>query len=439
MKKSRKLMWKIFAFLIGFCSLLLIVLWLFETVLLGKMYEGIRKNEIKKAIALIEENIDSPNINQIIMGLADDSEIIVTPTHNFSPPKRPNPAGRSPIRQAITETRNFSTSDGRTHSFVFYAIISPVNATISTIKVQLYYVTGIMIFLSIILAFIIAKTVSKPIEKLNDGAKILASGNYDIRFSGKGYREIHELSDTLNYTASELSKVEELRRELMANISHDLRTPLAFIYSYAEMMHDFPDEITSEQTQVIMDETTRLSSLMGDIFDVSQLEIGTVGLDVKTYNITESISGTITRIAELVKKDGYKFIFEHSEDIYVNADEVKITQAFYNLLINAIHYSGSDLTIIVRQKVCDGFVRIEIEDHGEGIEEKNLPYIWDRYYKTDKKHRRAIIGTGLGLSIVKKIIEMHGGSYGVESQIGKGSVFWFSLKIQYLKTRAGRI
>jgi len=97
------------------------------------------------------------------------------------------------------------------------------------------------------------------------------------------------------------------------------------------------------------------------------------------------------------------------------------------------------LTIIVRQKVCDGFVRIEIEDHGEGIEEKNLPYIWDRYYKTDKKHRRAIIGTGLGLSIVKKIIEMHGGSYGVESQIGKGSVFWFSLKIQYLKTRAGRI
>lgn len=422
-------MWKIFAFLIGFCSLLIATLWIFETVLLDRMYQGIRKNEIKKAILLVEENIDSPNLNQIIMGLQDDLEIIVTPAHNFVPPKRPNPSGRPPIRQAITETKDFITSDGRIQSFVFYAIISPVNATISTIKVQLYYVTGIMIFLSVILAFIIAKTVSKPIEKLNNSAKLLASGDYNIHFSGKGYREIHELSDTLNFTASELSKVEELRRELMANISHDLRTPLALIYSYAEMMHDFPGEITKEQTEVIMNETTRLSSLVGDIFDVSQLEIGTMELNTKIYNITESIGETTSRISELVKKDGYKFTFEYTNDIYITADEVKITQAFYNLLINAIHYSGEDLTIIVRQKIINGRVRIEVEDHGLGIEEENIPHIWDRYYKTDKTHRRAIIGTGLGLSIVKKIIEMHGGNYGVESEFGKGSIFWFSLKI----------
>ena len=428
MKKPKKLMWKIFVFLIGFCSLLIAILWIFETILLDTMYEGIRKNEIKKAILLVEENIDSPDLNQIIMRLQDDSEIIVTPAHNFIPPKRPNPTSRPPMRQAITEMKDFTTSDGRTRSFVFYAIISPVKATISTIKVQLYYVTGIMIFLSVILAFIIAKTVSKPIEKLNNSAKLLASGDYNIHFSGKGYREIHELSDTLNFTASELSKVEELRRELMANISHDLRTPLALIYSYAEMMHDFPSEITKEQTEVIMNESTRLSSLVGDIFDVSQLEIGTMELNIKTYNITESISETINRIAELVKQDGYKITFERLDDIYINADEVKITQAFYNLLINAIHYGGEDLRIIVRQKLINGMVRIEVEDHGLGIEEKSIPHIWDRYYKTNKTHRRAIIGTGLGLSIVKKIIEMHGGDYGVESELGKGSIFWFSLR-----------
>ena len=429
MKKSKKLMWKIFAFLISFCGILLIILWIMETMLLDKMYESIRKNEIKKAMTLIEENIDSPDLKQIIMGLQDDSEIIVTPAHSFIPPKRPNPNDRPPPRQAITETRDFTTADGRIMSFVFYAIISPVNATISTIRVQLYYVTGIMIFLSVILAFIISKTVSKPIEELNSSAKLLANGDYSIYFSGKGYREIHELSNTLNYTTSELSKVEELRRELMANISHDLRTPLALIYSYAEMMHDFPNEITKEQTQVIMNETTRLSSLVSDIFDVSQLEIGTMELNIKTYNITESIGATINRMSELVRKDGYEISFEKERDIYIKGDEIKITQALYNLLINAIHYSGEGLSITVRQIVLNNRLRIEVEDYGLGIEEKNIPYIWDRYYKTDKAHRRAIIGTGLGLSIVKKIIEMHGGDYGVESELGNGSIFWFSLKI----------
>ena len=111
------------------------------------------------------------------------------------------------------------------------------------------------------------------------------------------------------------------------------------------------------------------------------------------------------------------------------ADKVKITQAFYNLLINAINYTGKDKSIKVRQTISDGSVRIEVTDTGEGIPEENLPYIWDRYYKVDKTHKRAVTGTGLGLSIVKKVIELHGGEYGVQSQVGMGSTFWFSLKM----------
>lgn len=429
MNKPKKLMWKMFIFLIGFCTILLSILWIMETMLLDKMYENIRKNEIQKAIVLVEENIDNPGLSEIILRLEDEYEILVTPAYNFIPPIRPGPADRPPFRQAITERRDFITADGRVITFVFYAIISPVNATIATIKVQLYYVTGIMLFLSVILAFIMAKTVSKPIEELNNGAKLLAHGDYNIHFSGKGYREIHELSDTLNYTASELSKVETLRRELMANISHDLRTPLALIYSYAEMMHDFPDEITTEQVQVIMNETTRLSILVSDILDVSQLETGITELDIENYNITKSIAATIARMSELVKIHDYEISFEKEKDIYIFADEGKITQALYNLLVNAIHYSGENYQIIVRQIEKNNHIRIEVEDFGLGIEEENISYIWDRYYKTDEAHRRAIVGTGLGLAIVKKIIEMHGGEYGVDSEVGQGSIFWFNLKI----------
>ncbi len=446
MNRPRKLMWKIFIFLIGFCVLLLAVLWILQTSLLETMYQNIRRDELKKAIVLIEENIDSPDLNEIIEDLQHDSEIFVSIANDSgmlnvpARQERGHGMGRNRIRQTITETEEFVRTDGTRVSYTFYAVISPVKATISTIKVQLYYVTGIMIFLSVILAFIIAKIVSKPIEKLNESAKVLATGNYDVSFSGNEYREIHELSDTLNYTASELSKVESLRRELMANISHDLRTPLALIYSYAEMMHDFPTEVNEEQTEVIMNEASRLSSLVNDILDVSQLESGNFALSKRVYNLTDSIEKTVNRVAEMVKKDGYKFEFIKDSDVFVNADEVKITQAFYNLLINAVNYSEEDLNITVNQRVVDGVrawsgesvnksVVLEIIDKGSGIEEKNIPHIWDRYYKTDKVHRRAIIGTGLGLSIVKNIIEMHDGEYGVSSEMGKGSTFWLSLPI----------
>jgi len=420
-----KLQWRIFSFLLGFCAFLLIVLWLMQTVFLNSMYKMIRRQEMEQAITMVERSINSPNLQNVLVELEDSKEIFVTITGDRPSPRRKGPESRP--KMEITQVKEFVLENGQTISLTFNAIITPVNATVTTLKLQLYIITSIMIILSVFLALLIAKKVSKPIVDTNKSAKALAAGNYDINFDGHGFLEIKELSDTLNTAATELAKVENLRRELMFNISHDLRTPLALIFSYAEMMHDFPNEISSEQTQIIMDETKRLSSLVNDVMDVSRLETGTMELNKRTYCITISIEQTIERVAELVRKDGYKLCFKHQENIYVNADDIKITQAFYNLLINAIHYSVLDKDIIIRQILHNGLVRIEIEDHGSGIASENLPYIWDRYYKIDKNHKRGITGTGLGLSIVKKIISLHGGSYGVESIQGKGSVFWFQL------------
>lgn len=287
-----------------------------------------------------------------------------------------------------------------------------------------------MILASVAIALVLSDVIAKPIVRLNDGAKKLSKGNYNADFNGRGYLEVKELSDTLNSAAIELSKVDKLRRELIANISHDLRTPLALIYSYAEMMQDFPDEITTTQLQTIMSETKRLSSLVNDILDVSKLETGTMELHIRKYNLTESIYETAERLSELLKNNGYSIVFEHSEDVYVLADESKITQALYNLLTNAVNYSTDDKHIVVRQNIVQNSVRIEVHDYGEGISPENIPYVWDRYYKVDKKHKRAITGTGLGLSIVKRIFELHSADYGVESELGKGSVFWFQLEIK---------
>ncbi len=425
-----KLQWKIFAYLIGFSSLLLIVLWLFQTVLLDDMYKAIRKNEINKAITLVEKHINSSNLQDIIHTLQAEKEIIVSPTQEFRPPAIPmQPNSRMPKPETITRTKVFALQNGQRLSLTFYAMITPVEATASTLRLQLYGITGIMVLLSVGLALIIARRVSKPIVVMNTSAKKLATGNYNTRFSGHGFIEIKELSDTLNTAATELSKVENLRRELMANISHDLRTPLSLIYSYAEMMHDFPEEISKEQTQVIMEETIRLTSLVNDILDVSKLESGTIELNPFPYNLTESIYITINRVSELVKKDGYTLSFCYDQEVTIVADELKMTQVLYNLLLNGITHGGDNKQVMVRQSVIGNEVKVEIIDHGEGIASEHLPYIWDRYYKVEKNHKRPISGTGLGLSIVKKIVEHHGGSCGVDSTRGDGSIFWYKLKV----------
>ncbi len=426
-----KLQWKIFGFLLGFCTLLLAILWLFQTVFLSDMYKFIRKVEMEKAIATVEKNIDNPGLENILYELELTKEITVRPTKDFAPPVRitpDRPGHRQP--ETITKAQKFVSENGDKISLTFYAMVTPVDATVYTLQMQLYIITGIMILLATLLAIIISKYISNPIEQINRSAKVLATGNYETEFRGKGFLEIKELSDTLNTAALELSKVERLRRELMANISHDLRTPLSFIYSYAEMMHDFPYEVTSEQSQVIMDESKRLTSLVNDMLDISNLETGMAKLNKENYNLTESLQKTINRMKELIKNEGYLLSFEHDEDVYLLADEVKITQAFYNLLLNAITYSGEDKTVIVRQSIKDSMVRIEVIDHGEGVSQSDLPYIWERYYKVDKTHKRPKMGTGLGLSIVKNIIDMHEGEYGVESESGKGSTFWFQLEFK---------
>lgn len=472
-----RLRWKIFGFLIGFCALLLVILWLFQTVFLNSFYLRIKVNEIKSNASTIAKNIDHKDLTNLIGTISDNSdmfvEIMATDARNiYSSGSLKNNVPFSEKQDFINkaEEKNGEYYEYRTSKFpskpmdgndfvgripqehkqdmqslvyikiaesenngkiiIFInSIISPVNATVTTLRYQLYFITGIMFILSIILAFIIAKRVSKPIEEINKSAKVLARGNYETQFKGKGFLEICELSDTLNTTAIELNKVEVLRRELMANISHDLRTPLSLIYSYAEMMHDFPAEITQDQTQIIMDEAQRLSTLVNDVLDISKLEAGTQQLNLEEFNLTQSLKITTERISELIKKDGYNLAFNYDNEVNVSADEVKITQVFYNLLINAINYTGGDKTIKVSQTITDGKVRIAVKDTGDGIATEAMPYIWDRYYKVDKKHKRAVTGTGLGLSIVKKVIELHGGGFGVESEIGKGSTFWFELKI----------
>lgn len=342
------------------------------------------------------------------------------------------PAFGKSLPDSMIYTKAVTTKNGETYLILMNSNINPVDATVDTLRIQLYWITGVMLVLSIILAIVISKRVSKPIENLNEGAKKLAKGNYQAEFDGKGYCEIQELSDTLNIAAKELSKVDNLRKELIANVSHDLRTPLTLITGYAEAMRDLPDELSRENAQVIVNEGKRLTSLVNDLLEISKLERGSVPIQFKSFNLTGKTEEIVTAMRELLKSEGYKLEFNYDQEIIVNSDEIRIMQAFYNLLINAVNYAGENKTITINQELYkvgkEIWVKLKIYDTGVGIKEEDAPYIWDRYYKGEKYHQRAITGSGLGLSIVKNTMEQLEGKYGFEMQ-EVGSMFYISLRV----------
>lgn len=308
---------------------------------------------------------------------------------------------------------------------VLDGVISPVGTVTKTSASFLILLTLLLLPIAALLAHILSKKIASPITEISTQAKGLSSGNYSEVTSST--REIAELNATLTQASHDLKQVEHVRHELIANISHDLRTPLTLMGGYLEMMRDFPDEITEENLQTVIDETNRLSSLVSDILDISRLENGVTTPEPTVFSLTDSVAITVARYREFTRRDGYTVVWEANENAEIYADRAQILQVLTNLFNNALTYTGDDKKITVRQTIQNQRVRIEVIDTGAGIPEDKLPLIWDRYYQIDQTHKRAAKGTGLGLSIVRTIIAGHNGSYGVESTLGKGSSFWFEL------------
>ena len=319
--------------------------------------------------------------------------------------------------------------NGEEYSIMVNAQAIPFNSVISTSRMVLAIITMFAFVFAFLLLIFISRIISDPIEQINKKAKILARGQFDIDFDAKGYREINELSQTMTLTAKELSNLEKLRREFIANVSHDLRTPLTMISGYAEVMRDIPGENTAENAQVIINETHRLSDMVSDVLSISKIQSGVIKPHIEDYDITQNLRQISKNMSDMLKAEGFKIIFNSDMDITVQADQTMINRSFYNLLANAVNYSGDSREIIVNQIIKKNYVRIEVVDFGRGISEHILPYIWERYYKDTNNHIEGIKSSGLGLSIVKTFVEAHGGSCGVTSKVGKGSTFWFEINL----------
>lgn len=347
-----------------------------------------------------------------------------------APDKAPDgkpPQERKKASAVTVSVKLANGADGGSFAVFLNSKFTPMTSTVDTLGVQFLWIAAAGIAFAAIFALIVSKSISSPIVKMNESAKKLAAGNYDADFSESGHRETRELARTLNFAAEEISKSDTQRRELIANVSHDLRTPLTMITGYAEMMRDIPGENTPENLQVIIDEASRLSALVSDMLDLSKIDGDGVMPQKSRISLTATVRSVLERYSALVAREGYVISFEADANAYVLADETMMMQVLYNLINNAVSYTGDDKRVVIRQRVENGRVRVSVADSGEGIAPEHIPHIWDRYYKLDKVHRRAAVGSGLGLSIVKSVLCRHGASFGVESKLGAGSVFWFEL------------
>ena len=306
-------------------------------------------------------------------------------------------------------------------------LIETVSARMSSRVV----LTSIFVF---VLSFAVTSAVSgwftNPITEMTKKARRLAQGSFDVDFnSGEIYgKELVDLAEALNYARDELSKTDRMQKDLIANVSHDFKTPLTMIKGYASMIMEISGDVPEKRNkhaQVIVDEADRLASLVNDVLDLSKISSGIEEVKVAVFDISAYVEETLGRFDYLKETQGYRFVVDIDEDMYTRGDEIKLGQVLYNLIGNAVNYTGDDKMVYVRlKKESVNVCRFSVTDTGKGIKPEKIPAIWDRYYRSAETHKRPVRGTGLGLSIVKTILERHGFVFGVDSEVGKGSTFY---------------
>lgn len=319
--------------------------------------------------------------------------------------------------------------------FIITAVmpLAPVQEAALSIRNQFLIIAAILIIMSAAAAVVITGSLTKNIVKITNAAKQVASGNLDVDVAIDTNDELGDLSVSFSEMTREIAKVNILQKELVANISHDMRTPLTMIKGYAETIRDLTGNdpaLRERQLDIIVEESNRLNTLVSDVMDLSLLQAGQSPLSLSTFDIVETVRTILARFQLLEQADDFTFLLEGASQAFVRADLVRIEQVLYNLINNAVNHIGEEKRITVSiTRGNEEYYVVSVVDTGMGIAQEDLPLIWDRYYKPYKKTERKGIGTGLGLSIVKAILTNHNSEFGVTSTIGVGSRFWFTLSV----------
>lgn len=469
-KPKKSIERRIMRSLIGYTLFTVALLWVFQIVFLNKYYHTMQKASILKAgseiaMCISDEDFEtklehicfSHGMCSVVIDGAGKEKCSIDMLGRgcliHSPAKFSMGRLLSPVllgdqeemvvslndshfrNEALIYARAVTDSKGERFVVILNASLDPVESTIGILKSQLGIITILLVAVALLVSKFVAGRLSRPLKDITQKAKRLAEGDYVADYEGGEVTEIDELAQALNFSAEGLSKVEDLRRELVANVSHDLKTPLTMIKAYAEMIRDLTGDdkkSRDEQLDVIISEADRLTALVTDLIRISREEESRE-YKKEAFDINQMVHAIAVRFAEV--NGDYKIIEELPENAMVIADRDSIGQVLYNLISNAINYTGEDKAVKISAFETQGnMLRVEIKDSGRGIPAEEIPLIWERYYRSKNTHQRSVVGSGLGLSIVKGALTGQNLKFGVTSEINEGSCFWFEL-LQAEKTK----
>lgn len=289
----------------------------------------------------------------------------------------------------------------------------------------------IAVLLSLVIGLFLSQKISKPLTQLVSGIERVSKGKTNFRLSIDSKDEFSQLGDSFNKMTETLERTEHIRQSLVADVAHELRTPLAIIQAKLESIQAGALEATEEVILHISDEVYRLSRLVNDLQQLSLAESKTLPLHKERTEINGFVEAILSQFQWFADEKDIRLHFSESPtDIYIEIDRDRMTQVVVNLLGNALRYTRDSGTVIVDVKVEGKSVVLHFKDTGPGIDEQKLPFIFERFYRLDESRKRDEGGAGLGLSIAKGFVEVHGGTINVTSIKGEGTRFEVSLPIQ---------
>lgn len=445
--------------LVVFIGLMLALILFLQTTFLDGTYKNNKIAYLKETAAQIDEGIQNDDILSVLEDISFSNEVcvrVVTDAVGFTTYQEASSCalGKLSNKQlnkiATTTFDNggealFDSNSSNIKNAYIYSKLSKVNdenvlimlstsivplqSTIDTMYDQFNIIIIVVVIATILLALCLSSLIVKPIKKIEMEATNLPSGKYDHKLIKTDAREIENLNNTLARANEEIIKADVARKELIGNVSHDLRTPLTMIVGYGEMIRDFPEENNAENINVIINEAKRLSTLVDDLLDLSKVESGKIEFHKKDIKISDLLESVYNQFEPYCKANNIELVLNiEDSDVVVSVDENRLKQVLHNFMSNALNYNDAkDTKIIIGEEKVDGAYRIYVYDNGSGVKEEDKDKIWNRYYKVDKEHKRSHIGSGIGLSLCKDILDKMGYKYGVDSVYKEYSKFYFDI------------
>ncbi|MBQ6507877.1 MAG: HAMP domain-containing histidine kinase [Flexilinea sp.] len=471
-KSFRSKLWIWFAV---FAAVILSLLWILQTVFLQRFYNSMMIGNIRSAAEEIIKNSENEDLDDLIDELSVEDSLLVYITDEDGdvlyssdayntyfrqmprqgmgkdrnePRRRPEEKGGfrslpdnyerflSELKKSETGEVGF-TYDGHyiygsylklddDDPAILYVSgsLGAVGAAASIIRIQLIWVTALSLVLAFVIAWLIAKRFAGPINRLSVQAQMLGSEDYEDHFEKGFCRELDELDEAMAQSAAKLAEARDYQKELLANVSHDLRTPLTMIRGYAEMVRDVSWEDEAQRnadTGVIIKEADRLTALVNEILEYSRLREKNYKAALLEVDLSELTENVLDRFEPLFSQEGGTIEREITPGCIVLGDRELLERAIYNLLDNATRHTSETekrITVTVRggDRIC-----LEVRDYGEGIDPEELPHIWEKYYTNRQRGSKGV--SGLGLAIVKQIASIHRAEVTAESKPGEGSKF----------------